>query len=235
MSIFNMKNWFAALAVAVFSSSLYGSPPASFSSAKREATKIYDKNLISFYCSCPIKKEGKKLVPDLEACGYSIRKQAARANRIEWEHVVPAWAFGHQLQCWKKGGRKNCSRNSPDFRAMEADLHNLVPAVGEVNGDRSNYRFGMLSNPPNYYGRCDFHVDFKARVAQPPEGQRGSIARIYLYMSDKYAFKLSEKEKKLFEAWNKIHPVTSWESERNRQISEIQGWGNPYIGISNES
>ncbi len=28
---------------------------------------------------------------------------------------------------------------------MEADLHNLVPAVGEINGDRSNYRFGMIS------------------------------------------------------------------------------------------
>ena len=99
---------------------------------------------------------------------------------------------------------------------MEADLHNLVPAVGEVNGDRSNYRFGMMNNPPEYYGQCDFHVDFKARMVQPPEKQRGSIARIYLYMSDQYKFKLSDKERKLFEAWNRMYPVTSWESERNR-------------------
>ena len=234
MSLIRLRNWIVGLSVAIFSSSLYAAPPTSFSSAKREAAKIYDKNLISFYCGCPIKKEGKKLIPDLQTCGYSIRKQETRANRIEWEHVVPAWAFGHQLQCWQKGGRKNCSRNSPEFRAMEADLHNLVPAIGEVNGDRSNYRFGILNNPPNYYGRCDFHVDFKARVAQPPENQRGSIARTYLYMSDKYKFKLSDKERKLFEAWNTMYPVTSWESERNQQISEIQGWGNPYINTSSE-
>ena len=229
MSVFSLYKWFAVITAVVFSGTLYADPPASFSSAKKEAAKIYDKNLISFYCGCPIKKEGKKLVPDLEACGYSIRKQETRANRIEWEHVVPAWAFGHQLQCWQKGGRTNCTRNSREFRAMEADLHNLVPAVGEVNGDRSNFRFGMLNNPPDYYGRCDFHVDFKARVAQPPKSQRGSIARIYLYMSEKYGLQLSDKERKLFEAWNKMYPVTTWESERNRQISEIQGWGNPYI------
>ncbi|WP_067582175.1 endonuclease [Endozoicomonas ascidiicola] len=208
---------------------VFASVPSSFSSAKRVAAKIYDKNLTSFYCGCPIKKQGKKLVPDLEACSYSVRKQLTRANRIEWEHVVPAWAFGHQRQCWQKGGRKNCTKNDRLFRAMEADLHNLVPAVGEVNGDRSNYRFGMLNNPPNYYGQCDFHVDFKARMAQPPEKQRGSIARTYLYMSDQYKFKLSNKERKLFEAWNKMYPVTSWESERNRQISDVQGWGNPYV------
>ncbi len=53
-------------------------------------------------------------------------------------------------------------------------------------------------------------------------------------MSDKYKFKLSDKEKKLFEAWNKMYPVTSWESERNQQISEIQGWGNPYIDTRSE-
>jgi len=47
-------------------------------------------------------------------------------------HVVPAWEFGHQLQCWQDGGRKNCGKNNPQFKKMEADLHNLVPAVGAV-------------------------------------------------------------------------------------------------------
>lgn len=224
-----IRPWFPALVLTALSFTLHAGPPASFSSAKRQAVKIYDNNMVSFYCDCPIKKEGKKLVPDLEACGYTVRKQPTRANRIEWEHVVPAWTFGHQLQCWQQGGRTNCSRNSPQFRAMEADLHNLVPAVGEVNGDRSNYGFGLLTNAPNYYGRCDFHVDFKARVAQPPKSQRGSIARIYLYMADQYQFRLSDQERKLFQAWDKMHPVTAWELERNQRISKIQGWGNPYV------
>jgi endonuclease I len=28
------------------------------------------------------------------------------------------------------------------YQRAEADLHNLVPSIGEVNGDRSNFSFG---------------------------------------------------------------------------------------------
>lgn len=107
-------------------------------------------------------KKQKKLVPDLDSCGYEPRKQAKRANRIEWEYVVPAWAFGHQLQCWQDGGRKNCKK-TPAFARMKADLHNLVPAIGEANGDRSNYSFAMLEGETRAYGSCDLEVNFKAR------------------------------------------------------------------------
>ncbi len=203
--------------------------PASFSQAKKVAAEIYDSQPKSFYCDCTIINEGKKRIPDLKSCGYEIRKQSVRANRIEWEHVVPAWAFGHQLQCWQEGGRKNCSRNSEQFRRMEADLHNLVPAVGEINGDRSNYRFAVLPHTGNMYGQCSFKVDFKQRAAEPPVSKRGEIARIYLYMSKKYDFKLSSQQRKLFEAWDKMYPVTPWELKRNQQISKVQGWDNPYV------
>lgn len=212
-----------------FSSVVQADVPASFSSAKRQAMKLYDGHPVSFYCGCDILKENKKRIPDLKSCGYSVRKQAKRAHRIEWEHVVPAWVFGHQRQCWQEGGRKNCSRNDPVFRKMEADMHNLVPAVGEINGDRSNFRFGLLSQRPDMYGQCDFKVDFKARVAQPPQNQRGSIARIYLYMADRYPFRLSEQQRRLFEAWNRMYPASEWEQRRNRKISQIQGWENPYV------
>ena len=213
----------------VVSSSASAAIPSSFSAAKREAAKIYDDHPVSFYCGCEIQSNGKKLIPDLESCGYAVRKQVTRASRIEWEHIVPAWAFGHQLQCWQEGGRKNCTKNNPRFRSMEADLFNLVPAVGEVNGDRSNFRFGLLNNVPNMYGQCDFKVDFKARVAEPPEEKRGFIARTYLYMSDRYPFKLSAQQRKLYEAWDRMYPVSGWELERNERISDIQGWENTYV------
>ncbi|WP_411020426.1 endonuclease, partial [Salmonella sp. ZJLS19Sal_0228] len=80
---------------------------------------------------CDIQWQGKKGTPDLKGCGYQVRKQEKRASRIEWEHVVPAWQFGHQLQCWQQGGRKQCSRHDTAFKRMEADLHNLTPAIGE--------------------------------------------------------------------------------------------------------
>ncbi|OED49153.1 deoxyribonuclease I [Endozoicomonas sp. (ex Bugula neritina AB1)] len=219
------------LSISVIFASAFASAntPSSFSAAKRVAAKIYDDHPISFYCGCDIQTQGKKLIPDLESCGYQVRKQVKRASRIEWEHVVPAWVFGHQLQCWQEGGRKNCSQNNKQFRSMEADLFNLVPTVGEVNGDRSNFRFGVLTHIPDMYGKCDFKVDFKQRVAEPPKEQRGAIARTYLYMSDRYPFKFSNQQRKLYEVWDRLYPVSDWESERNGRISEIQGWDNQYI------
>ena len=218
------------LITAFIASAASANTPSSFRQAKKIASQqVYDSYRSSFYCGCDIVTNGKKLVPDLSSCGYEVRKQELRANRIEWEHVVPAWVFGHQLQCWQQGGRKNCRKNNEQFKQMEADLHNLVPAIGEINGDRSNYRFAMLPATDNMYGQCDFKVNFKQRSAQPPSGKRGQIARIYLYMSDQYNFKLSAQQKKLYEAWNKEHPVTPWELERNNKIEKIQGWSNPYI------
>ena len=80
---------------------------------------------------------------------------------------MSAWEFGHQLQCWQEGGRKNCSKN-PAFAIMEGDLHNLFPAIGEVNGDRSNFRFQLWNGKPFQYGQCEMIVDFKGKRAQPP-------------------------------------------------------------------
>ncbi len=206
--------------------------PSSFYSAKKMAAIVYKDQRQTFYCNCPFtevtdNKGRKKLVPDLKKCGYQVRKQETRANRIEWEHVMPAWVFGHQRQCWQKGGRKNCQKDAT-FRAMEADLFNLVPSVGEVNGDRSNFSFGDLSYIPDMYGKCDFKVDFKTKRAEPPEEKRGKIARVYLYMADKYQLKLSSQDKKLYSAWNNMYPVSTWEAKRHKRISKLMGWENPY-------
>ncbi|MBP8218643.1 MAG: endonuclease, partial [Aeromonas sp.] len=88
-----------------------------FREAKQDLVKLYRSQpaVTTFYCGCDIDYQGKKMSPDLASCGYEPRKQAKRAARIEWEHVVPAWEFGHQLQCWQDGGRKNCEKASPEF------------------------------------------------------------------------------------------------------------------------
>lgn len=200
----------------------------SFSKSKRILADIYREQPVSFYCDCDYIKKGKKLVPDLDSCGYEPRKNAKRASRIEWEHVMPAWAFGHQLQCWQDGGRKNCRKNDK-FRQMEADMHNLVPAVGEVNGDRSNYSFAMIPGEGRRYGACDVEVDFKARAAEPAPHRRGDVARSYFYMRDTYGIRISKKQRKLLEAWAKQDPVDDWERRRNDLIELRQGNRNPYV------
>ncbi|MCL6271135.1 endonuclease [Sansalvadorimonas sp. 2012CJ34-2] len=201
--------------------------PRNFTSAKKQAALIYKDRKITFYCGCKYSGD-KKLTPDLDSCGYQVRKQERRANRIEWEHIVPAWVFGHQLQCWQEGGRKNCKKNKT-FAVMEADLYNLAPTIGEVNGDRSNYSFTVLPDTADMYGQCDFKVNFKRRRAEPPELKRGMIARTYLYMANRYGFKLSKPEKQLFQSWNKIYQPSWWEIERSRRIQKVVGWENPYL------
>jgi len=127
--------------------------PSSFRGAKRVAAKVYSENQVTFYCGCEyiamVKpgKTSKRLTPIWESCGYSPRKQVNRASRVGWEHVMPAHHFGQHLECWREGGRKACSRD-PVFKEMESDVFNLVPAVGEINGDRSNYKFGLIEGEP---------------------------------------------------------------------------------------
>lgn len=203
--------------------------PVSFSKAKKKLAKMYQgQHQSTFYCGCDFSYQGKKLKPDLASCGYKVRKQQKRANRIEWEHVMPAWNFGHQRQCWLNGGRKNC-KHDPEFKKMEGDMHNLVPAIGEVNGDRSNYRFSVWNGQPKQYGQCNMVVDFKAKKVQPPKQSRGQIARTYFYMSDEYGVRLSKQDKKLFAVWDKAYPPSKWECKRNDLIAKVQGNRNSFI------
>jgi len=221
----------AYITLALIVSPLSHAYPSSFGQAKKEGYNIYKYHPYTFYCGCDIKWNGVKGAgtPDLDSCGYQVRKEEKRANRIEWEHIVPAWNFGHQMQCWQEGGRSNC-RQDFKFKKMESDLHNLVPAIGELNGNRSNYKFSQWNEDRGAtYGQCSMRVDFKTKTAMPPVETRGKIARAYLYMSKEHGVKLSPQERKIMEAWDKQNPVTKWECERDYRISKIQGNSNYYV------
>lgn len=200
----------------------------SFSRAKAAGVKVNADVPGDFYCGCKITWQGKKGHIDLRSCGYQVRKNPGRASRVEWEHVVPAWQFGNQRQCWQDGGRKNCARD-PLYRQMESDMHNLQPAVGEVNGDRGNFMYSQWHGGERQYGRCEMKVDFKARMAEPPPRARGAIARTYFYMRDRYQLRLSRQQTQLFTAWDRQYPVTPWECKRDGRIAALQGNHNPYV------
>ncbi|BBT17494.1 deoxyribonuclease-1 [Pseudomonas sp. SLBN-26] len=203
--------------------------PRTFQEAKKAAWKLYASHPVEFYCGC--RYSGNKV--DLKSCGYVPRTNAKRASRIEWEHIVPAWVIGHQRKCWQNGGRENCARHDDAYRRAEADLHNLVPSIGEVNGDRSNYGFGWLPQAPSQYGACPMVVDFKARKAMPRQQIRGMIARTYFYMSERYGLRLSKQDRQLYTAWNKQYPVEAWERNRNQRVACVMGHGNHFVGAVN--
>ncbi|MGH8464572.1 MAG: endonuclease [Pseudomonas sp.] len=211
------------------------SPPATFSEAKVIAKqKVYldqaNSAMGELYCGCKwtwVGKSGGRVDPG--SCGYETRKQQSRAERTEWEHIVPAWTFGHQRQCWQNGGREHCVDEDPVFRAMEANLFNLYPSVGEVNGDRSNFNYGMNAGVARQYGQCTTKIDFEQKTAEPRDEVKGLVARTTFYMFDRYKLSMSRQQQQVLMAWDKQHPVTAWEKERDRRIAAIMGHSNPFV------
>lgn len=199
----------------------------SFAQSKNILKEIYKDHQTTFYCGCNYTYENHDNMINRSSCGYkpriAITKKGnpnERARRIEWEHIMPAENFGKHLPCWKDGGRKAC-QSDPVFQKMEADMMNLVPVIGELNGDRSNYRYGANEPKIGQYGQCNFEVDFEANRAYVRPEIRGDIARVYLYMSKKYNINLSKQETQMMEAWDKLDPVDEWEKERFELIKNI--------------
>ena len=221
----------------------------SFSTSKKELRKIYQGHQETLYCGCKFNYKDKKYMINKKSCGYEPRlpltrkgKVNQRAKRIEWEHLIPAENFGRQFKCWREGaakcvtskgkrykGRKCCTKVNKKYRLMQADMHNLFPAIGELNGDRKNFRFDFEEAQATQYGECKFSVDFKQKRASVKKELRGVIARNNLYFHRHYGMKLSKQEMKKYKAWNKQYKANTWEVERNKKIKKVQGNSNPFI------
>ncbi|MCL2011337.1 MAG: endonuclease [Cystobacterineae bacterium] len=204
----------------------------SFSQAKRMLSqKVYFDHRITLYCSASYDKRGNISLPE----GFETTKAQSRASRIEWEHIVPAENFGRSFREWREGnplcvdrhgkafkGRNCAEKANREYRYMQADMHNLAPAIGAVNAARKNYHFMLLPEAQNAFGICPMKIE--GNRAEPPESARGIIARTYLYMQAEYPrYQMGKPQKKLMEAWNKTYPPDQWECTRARRIAKIQG------------
>ncbi len=249
------------------------SPIKTFSRSKKLARDtIYVDHKKTLYCGCDFVANktgtGGKIgtragLFDASGCGYTVRKSETRGRRLEWEHIVPASLFGRRLSCWIDGntkcktskgksfkGRKCCAKVDEDFEHAEADLHNLAPSVGELNGDRSNHPYGMLSpivEPDEtateaatlkhrLYGRCNFEVAREPgmpKVAEPEPDIRGDVARVWFYMARAYKFTLTQDTFTMLKGWHEADAVGAngdmWEVTRDARISLLQGNKNPYV------
>ncbi|MDM8522652.1 endonuclease [Desulfococcaceae bacterium HSG8] len=174
-------------------------------------SKVYDTRKRTFYCDCPFTADkhvgsSKKFKP---------KKKSARSSRIEWEHIVPAHAFGSTFKAWHKTyrpwkcwlsflpwvkcrsvkGRENARRASVEYRYMESDMYNLVPAIGEVNQARSNYPFRIIRGEKREYGPCD--IEISDRKAEPAPRIRGTLpGHISIWTGHIRVGKLSNQKKK---------------------------------------
>lgn len=191
----------------------------SFGEAKSKLRKIYGNKNQTFYCNCPYQKKSIKL----KKCNLSLKKYKKRSKRLEWEHIVPAHAFGQSFKEWrnskeicgykttKKGRKKKissrkCAKRNKLFASMEADIYNLVPAIGSVNALRSNLSMSELSSSDIKI--CP-GVMKKGRKFMPSDSQKGNVARIYMYMDQAYPRRgiISKKNAKVFAKWDLEDPV----------------------------
>jgi len=224
----------------------------SFSSAKSKLQKkVYNdiQNPTTLYCGCSFIVSDKTV--NSTDCGYVPRNDNVRAKRIEWEHIMPASHFGQWRQCWSHGkeafpnqchnktNRQCCAKVDPEFKQMESDMHNLWPAIGELNADRSNFDYDIIPGEVKNYGACDFEVvrhgsrfdGLGLNVAEPPPAARGIIARAYKYMIQTYHLTTSCRTNTLMDVWDHDFPPTPEECLRNTKILDIQGNDNPFITI----
>ncbi len=239
----------AAVLILALSAPALADPPSrpvsSFSKAKKIARDdIYIGHQITLYCGCKYvrNKTGSGGRISNLACGYEPRKNELRGKRLEWEHIMPASFFGRPRSCWTNGnplcvnskgksykGRRCCAKVDDDFARMEADLHNLAPSVGELNGDRSALPYGLMTGEPREYGRCDFEIDRAGKDVEPVEDARGNVARVWLYMADAYGLELNPAQRRQFEEWSGADPADNWERTRDRRIEAAQGNANPFL------
>jgi len=213
-----------------------------FTAAKKALyDQVYTDHRVTFYCGCAYSADRKI---DLASCGLTALADKPRAQRIEAEHIFPAAQFGGFRPCWRSpkdfpecvkssgktvSGRECCQRVDPVFESAHNDLMNLVPSVGEVNGQRRDYNWGMIPGEQRAFGTCNIEMDGDTRRAEPPENVMGDISRIMLYMADTYGFNLSNQDRQLYTAWSRQDPPDAWEVERNRRIEAIQGKSNRFV------
>ena len=201
--------------------------------AKNVADDIIYSNLNStLYCGCVYTSDndgdGSGRV-DHERCGYKIPgSHAKRANRVEWEHIVPASLMpARGFDCWVLGNRRECERKDPKAQAMLFDLHNLAPAIGQVNALRSTDRYTEIPGEPSNFGSCQ--IQDERGEFEPPDCLKGDLARVWLYMSLRHGVVITSDERDRFERWSANDPVSPWESKREKRIFNYTFVRNPFV------
>ncbi len=131
---------------------------------------------------------------------------------------------------------------------MVSDLFHVYPTDGKVNGWRSNFPYGEVSNPTittlngGKLGPCSF-PGYTGTAFEPINEYKGDFARTYFYMSTRYytedsgwqtndmitGANLKPWAIELLKKWHQQDPVSAKEIARNNAVYGIQGNRNPFI------
>ena len=184
-------------------------------------------------------------------CGLRFRVAAAVAKLPEgaetgrpatWitlEHAYAADWMADALAC---GDRDTCAVASDEtirkrFNNAEADMHNLWPALGNLNSSRGKRPFGEVGDPKRTeqravkVGEKTFQCDFEnvGGIVEPRRIVRGNLARSIFYMCQEYGFPVDPKMLIVLKRWNAADPPTQGERRRNDRIEAWQRTRNVFI------
>jgi len=201
----------------------------SVETAKKQLKVYYleEPHTRTLHCGCHFDKQ-KQAYPATCEEAKEVKKISENKEIMDWEHLMPVAAFAHGLKCWNRpacpgaaaGGDPACCRvHSPKFKRMEADMHNLFPAI-QVENATPDPRFGGMQE----YNFCREGIP-----DAPREGVRGEIARAYFYMSRQYNIPIADDLEDTLRQWHLADPPDAWEEKRNSLIELDQGNRNPFI------
>jgi len=186
-----------------------------------------DQTLLDMYSEVPSGPDSYEYTQTGDKCG-SYQGEGGCYNR---EHIMPQSVFNSA---------------SP----MKSDGHFVVPADGYVNNRRSNYAFGVVTNPtwtstngskvgPNAT------AGYTDTVFEPIDEFKGDIARMLFYFATRYEDQVASWSHPMLNGtsdqvfsdwfldillqWNTDDPVSQREIDRNNAVYNFQGNRNPFI------
>ena len=194
-----------------------------------------DHSVLDMYTESPLERDSVIYQSRVDQCGQ-YRKEGDCYNR---EHAFPKSWFGGKVE------------------PMNSDAHHIFASDGYVNGKRSNWPFGevsesvFVSRNGSKLGFSSRASNYNGKVFEPIDEFKGDFARAYFYMATRYQDVIHRWEKnsmtsdavldgskdRVFEPWmlvtlirwHKNDPVSLKERERNQAVYLFQGNRNPYV------
>ncbi len=157
--------------------------------------------------------------------------------------------------CWNREHSIPKSWWGRDKQPQYSDIFILYPSDGYVNGRRSNYPLGEVSNI-TYSSNNSFSKLGSSSISgagsvvfEPNDQYKGDLARTYFYALTKYDayswtsgngnyvfsgsknknFGFTDYALNLFLKWHQLDPVDDWERHRNEGAYSQQNNRNPFI------
>ena len=120
------------------------------------------------------------------------------------------------------------------FPNSKTDNHNIFACEGQINGYRSNLKFGEVAHNSTNQVTVFGHITDNYKTAslwEPCDEAKGEVARAVLYTSLYYNYTISSifSSEAVCLKWHAQFPVTEREIFRNNKVYTLQGNRNPFV------